>query len=174
MELALEGLLSVDTLPTLLVVMATCMYWTKVDHVNSPTIIGQKMYRLYHASKVKCHQGVISEPFCRPPPWALSMPQRWPRPQTPPPQTGTFQTDCLQIVCHENLVRNPGTVEELHARWKEMLPQPFEGAKLLVQKGLSNNFQVQSFRKCVPIVTIFVSQVSHALTMSNSMPSGYR
>jgi len=53
--------------------------------------------------------------------------------------------------------RNPGTVEELHARWKEMLPQPFEGAKLLVQKGLSNNFQV-----------------SHALTMSNSMPSGYR
>ena len=42
----------------------------------------------------------------------------------------------------ENLSRNPGTVEELHARWKEMLPQPFEGAKLLVQKGLSNNFQV--------------------------------
>ena len=40
--------------------------------------------------------------------------------------------------------RNPGTVEELHARWKEMLPQPFEGAKLLVQKGLSNNFQVRN------------------------------
>ena len=29
------------------------------------------------------------------PPWALSMPQRWPHPQTPPPQTGIFQTDCL-------------------------------------------------------------------------------
>ena len=40
--------------------------------------------------------------------------------------------------------RNPGTVEELHARWKEMLPQPFEGAKLLVQKGLSNNFQARN------------------------------
>ena len=68
------------------------------------------------------------------------MPQRWPHPQTPPPQTGTFNTDfCYDF---ENLTRNPGTVEELHARWKEMLPQPFEGAKLLVQKGLSNNFQV--------------------------------
>jgi len=33
----------------------------------------------------------------------------------------------------------------------------FEGFKLLVQKGLSNNFQV-----------------SHSLTMSNEMPSGYR
>ena len=33
----------------------------------------------------------------------------------------------------------------------------FEGAKLLVNKGLSNNFQV-----------------SHTLTMSNTMPSGYR
>jgi len=33
----------------------------------------------------------------------------------------------------------------------------FEGCKLLVQKGLSNNFQV-----------------SHSLTMSNMMPSGYR
>jgi len=53
--------------------------------------------------------------------------------------------------------RNPGTVEELHAKWREMLPMPFVGAKLLVQKGLSNNFQV-----------------SHALTMSDCMPSGYR
>ena len=33
----------------------------------------------------------------------------------------------------------------------------FEGAKLLVNKGLSNHFQV-----------------SHTLSMSNSMPSGYK
>ena len=67
-------------------------------------------------------------------------------------------------------------MEELHARWKEMLPQPFEGAKLLVQKGLSNNFQVHSKNLATDdkVFTICVSQVSHALTMSNSMPSGYR
>ena len=68
--------------------------------------------------------------------------------------------------------RNPGTVEELHARWKEMLPQPFEGAKLLVQKGLSNNFQVRNHD--LIFFFYFTSQVSHALTMSNAMPSGYR
>lgn len=53
--------------------------------------------------------------------------------------------------------RNPGTVEDLHNRCKEVFPMAFEGCKLLVQKGLSNNFQV-----------------SHSLTMSNMMPSGYR
>jgi len=53
--------------------------------------------------------------------------------------------------------RNPGTVEDLHSKCKEIFPMAFEGCKLLVQKGLSNNFQV-----------------SHSLTMSNVMPSGYR
>jgi len=53
--------------------------------------------------------------------------------------------------------KNPGTVEDLHVKCKDIFPMPFEGCKLLVQKGLSNNFQV-----------------SHSLTMSNLMPSGYR
>ena len=52
---------------------------------------------------------------------------------------------------------NPGTVEELHRLAQGVSPMAFEGAKLLVNKGLSNNFQV-----------------SHTLTMSNTMPSGYR
>jgi len=52
---------------------------------------------------------------------------------------------------------NPGTVEDLHNKCKEIFPMAFEGCKLMVQKGLSNNFQV-----------------SHSLTMSNMMPSGYR
>jgi len=52
---------------------------------------------------------------------------------------------------------NPGTVEDLHAKCKDVFPMAFEGCKLMVQKGLSNNFQV-----------------SHSLTMSNMMPSGYR
>ena len=38
--------------------------------------------------------------------------------------------------------KNPGTVEDLHAKCKEIFPMAFEGCKLLVQKGLSNNFQV--------------------------------
>jgi len=52
---------------------------------------------------------------------------------------------------------NPGTVEDLHTKCKEIFPMAFEGCKLMVQKGLSNNFQV-----------------SHSLAMSNMMPSGYR
>lgn len=57
----------------------------------------------------------------------------------------------------ESADTNPGTVEDLHAKCKEVFPMAFEGCKLMVQKGLSNNFQV-----------------SHSLTMSNTMPSGYR
>ena len=38
--------------------------------------------------------------------------------------------------------RNPGTVEDLHKECKEIFPMAFEGAKLVVQKALSNNFQV--------------------------------
>ena len=52
---------------------------------------------------------------------------------------------------------NPGTVEDLHKRAQNVFPMYFEGAKLLVNKGLSNHFQV-----------------SHTLTMSSTMPSGYR
>ena len=38
--------------------------------------------------------------------------------------------------------RNPGTVEDLHRECKEIFPMAFEGGKLIVQKALSNNFQV--------------------------------
>lgn len=79
--------------------------------------------------------------------------------------------------------KNPGTVEDLHKECKELFPMAFEGGKLVVQKALSNNFQVDSLfpaqhrtghrlqlthddDNCV--------QVSHSLTMSNMMPSGYR
>lgn len=52
---------------------------------------------------------------------------------------------------------NPGTVEELHKMAQGVFPMVFEGAKLLVNKGLNSNFQV-----------------SHTLTMSSMYPSGYR
>jgi len=52
---------------------------------------------------------------------------------------------------------NPGTIEDLHSKCKSVYPGAFEGAKLLINKGLNQNFQV-----------------SHTLTMSNALPAGYR
>lgn len=51
----------------------------------------------------------------------------------------------------------PGPFEELHKKTKEIFPVPFEGAKLIVNKGLSNHFQV-----------------THTATMSSLAPSGYK
>jgi mitochondrial import receptor subunit TOM40 len=53
--------------------------------------------------------------------------------------------------------RNPGTVEDLHKRCKDVFPMAFEGARVIVNKGLSNHFQI-----------------SHTLNMSSVTPSGYR
>ncbi|EDV28451.1 uncharacterized protein TRIADDRAFT_51380 [Trichoplax adhaerens] len=36
----------------------------------------------------------------------------------------------------------PGSFEELHKKCKDLMPQPFEGCKLLINKGLSSHFQV--------------------------------
>ena len=41
--------------------------------------------------------------------------------------------------------KNPGTVEDLHKECKELFPMAFEGGKLVVQKALSNNFQVYTY-----------------------------
>ncbi|XP_078672983.1 mitochondrial import receptor subunit TOM40 homolog [Branchiostoma floridae x Branchiostoma belcheri] len=37
---------------------------------------------------------------------------------------------------------NPGTFDELHKKCKEVFPNPMEGCKLVVNKGISNHFQV--------------------------------
>ncbi|XP_041983626.1 mitochondrial import receptor subunit TOM40 homolog 1-like [Aricia agestis] len=55
-----------------------------------------------------------------------------------------------------NKRENPGTIDELHKKTKEVMPVNFEGGKLIVNKGISNHFQM-----------------SHTLTMS-SMQSGYK
>ena len=51
------------------------------------------------------------------------------------------------------------TVFELHSLdvVSDVFPQPFEGAKVVINKGLSSHFQV-----------------SHNITMSQLQPSGYR
>jgi mitochondrial import receptor subunit TOM40 len=51
---------------------------------------------------------------------------------------------------------NPGSYEELHRKCRDVFPMCFEGAKLMVQKGLSQHFQV-----------------SHTLSIS-SANTGYR
>lgn len=51
---------------------------------------------------------------------------------------------------------NPGTYEDLHKACKEVFPQPVEGCKLVINKGLSNHFQV-----------------SHTLQLSGIGPGAY-
>lgn len=52
---------------------------------------------------------------------------------------------------------NPGTIEDLHKKCKDVMPTNFEGAKLMIQKGLSSHFQV-----------------SHTINLSSTAPSGYK
>ncbi|CAN7990138.1 unnamed protein product [Ixodes pacificus] len=54
-------------------------------------------------------------------------------------------------------IQNPGTLEDLHKKCKDIFPVNFEGGRLMVNKGLSNHFQI-----------------SHTLNMSSVTPSGYR
>ncbi|KAH8252258.1 hypothetical protein KR038_000532 [Drosophila bunnanda] len=54
-------------------------------------------------------------------------------------------------------LKNPGTIEELHKKYKDIQPNTFEGAKIILYKSLSNHFQV-----------------SHSLHLSQTVPSGYR
>lgn len=69
------------------------------------------------------------------------MPKAQSQPQTPTAEPST----------------NPGTFEEFHKKCKDVFPQPFEGAKVIIGKPLSSHFQV-----------------SHNVTMSQLQPSGYR
>ncbi|XP_060662977.1 LOW QUALITY PROTEIN: mitochondrial import receptor subunit TOM40 homolog 1 [Drosophila nasuta] len=57
----------------------------------------------------------------------------------------------------EHTLENPGTVEELHKKCKDVQAITFEGAKIMLNKGLSNHFQV-----------------SHTINLSTTVPSGYR
>ena len=54
-------------------------------------------------------------------------------------------------------LENPGTIEDLHKKCKDVFPVNFEGAKLMFNRGLSNHFQI-----------------SHTINMSSFTSSGYR
>ncbi|XP_053694809.1 mitochondrial import receptor subunit TOM40 homolog 1-like [Sabethes cyaneus] len=57
----------------------------------------------------------------------------------------------------EKPLENPGSLEELHKKCKDVMPANFEGAKLMINKGLSNHFQV-----------------SHTINLTSTNTSGYR
>ncbi|KAK2191626.1 hypothetical protein NP493_50g05094 [Ridgeia piscesae] len=78
-----------------------------------------------------------------------------PPPPTSPPDGGPPAPTPGQEGVSEDT--GPGTFEDLHKKCKDVFPTPFEGAKLLINKGLSNHFQI-----------------SHTMTMSTLQPSGYR
>ncbi|CAG7833319.1 unnamed protein product [Allacma fusca] len=78
----------------------------------------------------------------------------------PPPPPGAVPGDvegAPAVVQNPKFKDNPGTLEELHKKCKEVFPQPFEGAKVMINKGLNQGFQV-----------------SHSITLSSITPSGYR
>ncbi|CAB1450156.1 unnamed protein product [Pleuronectes platessa] len=70
-----------------------------------------------------------------------------------PPTSGSGQ----QTSDADSPLPNPGTYEECHRKCKEVYPMQMEGVRLLVNKGLSNHFQV-----------------SHTITLSTQGDSGYR
>ncbi len=63
---------------------------------------------------------------------------------------------------------NPGTMEDLHKACLAIQPMFFEGAKLLVNKGLSNNFQVSH------TLSLNTETQQGAGGLSPSSMSGYR
>ncbi|XP_055913334.1 mitochondrial import receptor subunit TOM40 homolog 1 [Eupeodes corollae] len=76
----------------------------------------------------------------------------------PVPAPATVQTPSAATASiGKSNLENPGTVEELHKKTKDIMAVTFEGAKVLLNKGLSNHFQV-----------------SHAINLCSTQPSGYR
>ncbi|XP_034186142.1 mitochondrial import receptor subunit TOM40 homolog 1 [Osmia lignaria lignaria] len=88
-----------------------------------------------------------------------------PPPSPPPPTSGllpNLEKPDLSTGLHPSTkssdsLSNPGTIEDLHKKCKDVFPVNFEGAKLMFNKGLSNHFQI-----------------SHTINMSSVAPSGYR
>ncbi|OTF80982.1 mitochondrial import receptor subunit TOM40-like protein [Euroglyphus maynei] len=82
-----------------------------------------------------------------------------PPPSVTPGQTGIIP-DPKQLSETNNLKNNnPGSMEELHRKCKDVFPMTFDGSKIVVNKMLSNHFQI-----------------SHNIIMSSGtiQPPGYR
>jgi len=77
----------------------------------------------------------------------------------PPQDFGMFSTMPPPVPDKKEDVKieNPGTMEELHKKTKDVFPTTFDGARVVLNKGLSNHFQV-----------------SHNITLSTQQPGSYR
>ncbi|XP_061919922.1 mitochondrial import receptor subunit TOM40 homolog [Entelurus aequoreus] len=73
------------------------------------------------------------------------------------PSLSSSSSDLQITDATESPLQNPGTYEECHRKCKEVFPMQMEGVRLVVNKGLSNHFQV-----------------SHTITLSTLGDSGYR
>ncbi|XP_015587200.1 mitochondrial import receptor subunit TOM40 homolog 1 [Cephus cinctus] len=97
---------------------------------------------------------------------AASAPLAPPPPPSPLPPSPGFspslskpdeETGLGSPVEASDRLENPGTIEDLHKKCKDVFPVNFEGAKLMLNKGLSSHFQI-----------------SHTINMSSVTQSGYR
>ncbi|XP_050497829.1 mitochondrial import receptor subunit TOM40 homolog 1-like [Diabrotica virgifera virgifera] len=80
-------------------------------------------------------------------------------PPPPPPPSTTFprKKDTDPAASPPEVIENPGPLEEIHSKCKNVFPTCFEGARVMLTRGLSNHFQI-----------------SHTINMSSVTPSGYR
>eukprot|EP00066_Takifugu_rubripes_P026978 XP_011616244.1 PREDICTED: mitochondrial import receptor subunit TOM40 homolog isoform X1 [Takifugu rubripes] len=76
---------------------------------------------------------------------------------TVPPVSSVLQASSSETPGSDSSLPNPGSYEECHRKCKEVFPLQMEGVRLVVNKGLSNHFQV-----------------SHTVTLSTLGESGYR
>ncbi|KAF7282271.1 mitochondrial import receptor subunit TOM40 homolog 1-like [Rhynchophorus ferrugineus] len=85
--------------------------------------------------------------------------QAYSAPPPPPPPGVSFpkSKDSDVKASEEVTIENPGPLEEIHTKCKNVFPTCFEGARVMLTRGLSNHFQI-----------------SHTLNMSSVTPSGYR
>ncbi|KAG7469242.1 hypothetical protein MATL_G00126810 [Megalops atlanticus] len=89
-------------------------------------------------------------------PGMVSVPPGFTMPPVSPPSPSSA-TGASASSETEGSLPNPGTFEECHRKCKEVFPMQMEGVKLVVNKGLSNHFQV-----------------NHTITLSTLGDSGYR
>ncbi|GFO33628.1 mitochondrial import receptor subunit tom40 [Plakobranchus ocellatus] len=92
---------------------------------------------------VSAAEAVPSPPLMAPPP-PTEIPKAVPKQTAGEPVSGTVD-------------KNPGLYEDLHKQTKDIFPQVFEGAKVIIAKGLSSHFQI-----------------SHTITLATFTPSVYR
>ncbi|KAJ8976776.1 hypothetical protein NQ317_009695, partial [Molorchus minor] len=81
-------------------------------------------------------------------------------PPPPPPTSASFpkgQKCETKPTSSKEDIENPGPLEEIHTKCKNVFPTCFEGARVMLTRGLSNHFQI-----------------SHTMNMSSVTPSGYR